>query len=552
MQERIRKFVSDENGAVAGIYAVALIGLIAVGGVGFDYARMAGMDSELQNAADQAALAAATQLDGQDGACARADDAAINLLDNITLLSNDGSGNAVTVNSGNAAASGSDQCGNRGYIVFYSAYNDPATNTLADNDANAAIVEVAVDSRTARYAFTPIVGAIFSTMSARAVASIGSAICDVPPLMICDPEPGNVLPVAQRLLPGQGIQVTGHGNNATKGPGGKNDYDTDSTVSAWAPGDFGFLEIGSGQSQDLIKALAYDDIPFDCAPVGGTKPETGNPQGLYDALNTRFDIYDFTKTDKGGNPLAPCNAGACPAASNVTKDVVKTNTNTTGNACKFHNTGWELPAEDAQFWPVAANGSYDGMSTYQRTGPGYSLTAMGLPRDNCHYNSYNAATASNCGNDSDNRVGNGNWARGDYFKKNHPSATLPANKTTITRYQTYLWELAGNMPNPSPAGGQRSSPVCSTAKNGGIDNSSADRRVLTVAVVTNCSSLSGSSTAVEIGEWMDMFLVEPIVDERTNGSVKDGLYMEVIRVNDLGSGSATGGTVRKDKPYLIE
>lgn len=549
MQGRIRSFASDESGAVAGIYAVALIGLIAIGGVGFDYARMAGMDSELQNAADQAALAAATQLDGNDTACARAGDAAINLLSNITLLSNDGTGNAVTVNAGAAAATGSNQCGDRSYITFYSAYTDPATNTLASTDADAGIVEVSVDSRTARYAFTPIVGAIFSTMSARAVASIGSAICDVPPLMICDPDPGNATPIANRLLPGTGIQVTGHGNNATKTGGNKDDYNVDGSVSHWAPGDFGFLEIGTGNKNDLVRALAYKDLPFDCTPVGGTKPETGNAQGLYDALNTRFDIYDFANNSSAGsgNPLSACNSGACPAATNTTKDVVKSSSATNGNACKLHNSGWELPDEDEQFWPIAANGSYDGMSTYNNNTHTPAITAMGHPRDLCHYASYRAATASNCGTDANNRVGNGNWARGDYFRKNHPGKTLPSNKATITRYQTYLWENgAGGTPGTSV--GQRG-PVCSQSRGGG---ETADRRVLTVAVVTNCASLSGSSTAVNIGEWLDMFLVEPIVDERANGSVKDGLYMEVIRVNDLGAGSSTGGTVRKDKPFLIE
>ncbi|GGD57366.1 TadE/TadG family type IV pilus assembly protein [Croceicoccus mobilis] len=561
MRGKLRTFGKDQNGAVAGIYAVALIGLIAIGGVGFDYARMAGMDSELQNAADQAALAAATQLDGELTACARADKAAVSLLDNITLLSNvapdDGSlaRNAVTVNSGNAAdGDEEDYCGNRGYITFYSSYSNPASNTLAGNDADAAIVAVSVDSRTARYAFTPIVGAIFARMSARAVASIGSAICDVPPLMICDPQPDSTLPITQRLLPGYGIQVTGHGNNTTKTGGQPDPYDTSTQVSSWAPGDFGFLEIGTGQVQDLIRALAYDDLPFDCSPVGGTSPETGNAQGLYDAINTRFDIYDFQQTTNGNNPLAACNSGGCPSASNTVKDLIRdSNGTTSANACKLNKNGWYLPPNEEQFWPIASTTTYNDMNVYNDTSNTPSITAMGLPRDNCHYESYRGNTGTDCGsaNDDDNRVGNGVWGRGDYWATNHPGVTPPAGAKTMTRYQTYLWELGvtGSLPT---AGKQVASPLCSTAKNSGISNSTPERRVLTVAVVTNCSSLSGKSTPVEIGEWMDMFLVEPIVDDRENGSVKDGLYMEVINVNQLGSGSTTGGTVRKDKPFLIE
>ena len=48
-----------------------MVALIAAGGIAFDYARLAAMDTELQDAADQAALAAASQLDRQTGACAR-------------------------------------------------------------------------------------------------------------------------------------------------------------------------------------------------------------------------------------------------------------------------------------------------------------------------------------------------------------------------------------------------------------------------------------------------------------------------------------------------
>ena len=66
----------NSEGAVAPIVALSLIALIAVGGIAFDYAHVAAMDTELQDAADHAALAAATQLDGNDGAQDRATDAA--------------------------------------------------------------------------------------------------------------------------------------------------------------------------------------------------------------------------------------------------------------------------------------------------------------------------------------------------------------------------------------------------------------------------------------------------------------------------------------------
>ena len=78
--------VKDESGAVAATYALSLTALVLIAGVGFDYGRVAAMDSELQNGADEAALAGATQLNGGLNACQRASDAARSLVTNKTVV----------------------------------------------------------------------------------------------------------------------------------------------------------------------------------------------------------------------------------------------------------------------------------------------------------------------------------------------------------------------------------------------------------------------------------------------------------------------------------
>ncbi|HEY1145056.1 MAG TPA: pilus assembly protein TadG-related protein, partial [Allosphingosinicella sp.] len=118
----------DRRGAVAPTVALSLIGLIAAGGIAFDYARMASLDTELQNAADQAALAAAGQLDGKTGARTRGISAAQTLVANITYFANDGGGRAVTVPT----------------ITFF---EDKAKTTVATSDAGANFVEVTVGTR---------------------------------------------------------------------------------------------------------------------------------------------------------------------------------------------------------------------------------------------------------------------------------------------------------------------------------------------------------------------------------------------------------------------
>src|SRR5690242_5049598 len=89
------KLWRNVDGAVAPTVALSLVALIAAGGIAFDYAHMAALDTELQNAADQAALAAASQLDGGDQACERAVSAAQNMVANQTKMSNNGL--AVTI-----------------------------------------------------------------------------------------------------------------------------------------------------------------------------------------------------------------------------------------------------------------------------------------------------------------------------------------------------------------------------------------------------------------------------------------------------------------------
>lgn len=519
MGTRRDSFWRDDSGAVAATYAVALLGLIAVAGVGYDYSRMAGLDSELQNAADQAALAAATQLDKTDGACARSSTAAVSLLRNVTMLANDGDadGNEITITDEAA-------CDATGFIRFY---QDKAKARPATSNANARFVEVHVNPRRAFYALTPIVGALVNSgdLNARAFAGVGSAICRVPPLMICSPNDDPAVPFNADSRVGIGIKATGNGT--------------------WAAGDFGFLEIGTGQTADLAKALAFDQGNFDCAPIDeGTNPETGNAQVLYEAVNTRFDILPT-----GGGVLSPCASGTCPPALNVTKDVVKPSTNTSANACRLGGgQGWRLPT--VRFRPRAYTGTDSSASTFNGAGtPG----AMGLTRDMCHYNSYGrSCTLQNGG--LNNRFGDGTWAIRDYFAKNHPGTPPPDDN--MSRYEVYKWELANTL--PGTAGGQRSAPLCVAGA------SDIDRRVLTVAVVKNCTqpadgvgSLRGGSTKAVIEEWVDMFLVEPVVDdsvERANGRDSDMIYMEVIGAARLGggAGSATTQAIRKDVPYLIE
>ena len=87
-------------------------------------------------------------------------------------------------------------------------------------------VQVTVDTRAADYALTPVVGAVFGILNAKAVAGVSSAVCGVVPFFVCNPaEPtGNTntqYPVGG-LSPGTGVMMAQGGTQ-------------------WGPGNFGFL-----------------------------------------------------------------------------------------------------------------------------------------------------------------------------------------------------------------------------------------------------------------------------------------------------------------------
>jgi Flp pilus assembly protein TadG len=504
----------DEGASVAPTIGLALFALVAAGGIAFDYARMATMDTELQSAADQAALAAASQLDGAANACSRASAAAVGFVTNRVVFSN----HNVGTNGINAVVPSEPTCDAVGQIKFW---QEAAKTNPADTDANARFVEVTVNGRQANFALTPVVAAFNSgTINATAMAGLGSAICKVPPLMICNPNPGTAFVAANNV--GKGIVVVAHQQG-----------------QSWSAGNFGFLNVGQANNgaPDLLAAMAYQNASLTCQNINTGEVDTGATVPAIDAANTRFDIYNFASGS--GSTLGACYNGSCPSALNVTKDLIHPSATFTGNnECKIHNQGWQLITGPGAFSPRAKQ---VGDTPTTQLDDNSNITAMGLPRDNCHYTSYGYA----CPN---GRIGDGNWARGDYFNKYHPGAT---GYGAWTRYQTYLWEIANNnMPgaNGTGVGGQYGAPKCSS---GALDTT-RDRRVFTVAIADNCANLSGSSVPVQIGGWVDMFFVEPGVNGRGNGSSNDEIYLEVIREAETSGDGTNGQIIRRDVPYLVE
>jgi Flp pilus assembly protein TadG len=533
MMRSVWSLSRNTEGAVAATVGLSLFALIAVGGIAFDYARLASMDSELQDAADQAALAAASQLDQTNGSVQRATAAAQSLLTNRTLMANDSnaSGTAITIPT----------------VVFYAtkadAENDTNGFTATGSFAQARFVRVAVAARRAFYALTPVVGAFTSgDIGAEAVAGLGSAICKTPPVMICNPsETGTITTFDANAFIGVGIKLVSVGNGS----------------GSWAPGNFGYLDSngGSNGAPGLREALGWGTPPGDCIAQSGVDTKPGATVTVTDALNTRFDIYDSN--------VSCTSPGSCPASINSVKDLVRPANANGGNACKMHNQGWQEVAAAGRYLPTSATTPLPTTTT---------PLAMGDPRDMCHSVASGGCTGT--------PIGDGLWDRDAYFRVNyHKAGGAPWSSTdwqtntglgaNATRYQVYSWEIAHRGQTidgttvlaPSPAGATGNTnvsyglPVCSPTEGYGSGTvpggAVPDRRRISVAVV-NCvaNNVHGSSTNIPVEKWIDVFLVEPSLnrDRTTAGDV----YVEVIGETQAGAGAAAGQVVRRDVPYLIK
>ena len=537
MHERAPRLITDCGGAVTATVALSLFALLAAGGVAFDYARMAALDTELQNAADQSALAGVSQLDGLTGACSRATQAARTLITNRSIMANDSTVTAIAIPNEPA-------CDTSGSIKFY---QDSAKAVAATTDANAKFMEVSVTPRTAFYALTPIVSAFSSgALNATAFAGLGSAICKTPPVMICNPqETGTNTAFDVTALIGVGVKLVSVGNGG----------------GSWAPGNFGYLDThgGSNGAKGLRESLGWNAPPGDCAAATGVDTKPGASVSVTDALNTRFDIYDSNTSCESG--------GSCPASINSVKDLVRGANANGNNKCKIQGQGWGLGA--------AYYGSGTMPTSPTAVMPVSSIPgSMGHPRDMCH--AVDSGVVGACLGP----VGNGLWDRDAYFRVNYKrsngtrwtNANWLANTglgASTTRYQVYAWEIAhiGQTidgvvvlgPNPPGASGNTKvaygQPVCSPTEGYGNGitpgTTTPDRRKLSVAVV-NCTaqSVNGNSTNVQVKDWLDVFLVEPSLN-RSRTSTGD-IYIEVIgRANNVSDAGAVQ-LVKKSVPYIIE
>ncbi|MDX8406619.1 MAG: pilus assembly protein TadG-related protein [Mariprofundus sp.] len=164
-------FRNRDKGAILIMTAVMIVVLIGIGALALDIGRLLVLNTEIHNAADSAALAAAYELDGNSGARSRAKKAARKLLTHTGHF-------GQTSDLLNASLPDSK-------ITFYYAVgsaddppcSDVTHHCLATDDSEAHYVKVVLDSHssyTIDLLFLPVLEALPSLSGVPTVASVSA------------------------------------------------------------------------------------------------------------------------------------------------------------------------------------------------------------------------------------------------------------------------------------------------------------------------------------------------------------------------------------------
>lgn len=505
--DRFRRLGRDERGGVL-IYSTLMAGtMIGIGVLAIDMGRLTTLHSQLQNAADAAALAGARELDMTPGSLARARAAITQALGNVRDFSDEASRTIATA----SRTCGSDtdvDC-----IRFLSGLpaNDTDPVTAAFETASAEETSF-VEVRLGRSGFTAFFAGIFSadttsTLTARAIAGNDSLVCAVPPMFMCNPAentPGLNLEGRQIEL---FMQASG----------------------AWGPGNFGLLCPSGTEGQSNCGASS---IAANLASTTGTcmrrrsmTTKTGvTLQMVRTGINARFDWWlPQAKDDSGAWRFQD----AFKPAVNVTQG-----RKPQGNPM---NSGTKCERDTLT-----------------------AATAAALPRDAC----IKAGTCTAGGG----RIGDGTWDYPTYFRINHGGdgsagyrpPGWPAG-AAVTRYNVYRYEIEkghivepGQPINPSGTTTEDGSPQCFRGTPPVNDYTYLDdfardldllrdRRILPIAMV-NCQAngMSGKTT-FSPDAFAFVFMTEPMGSPSSSalyveylgeldGEAQQALLREVVQI----------------------
>lgn len=473
----LQRLVREDSGAVM-VYATLIAStMIGIGVLSIDVGRLTTLHSQLQSAADAAALAGARELDLTDDSQARARAAVAQALSNVKDFSSD-DGRAVTISTRACSGAEDTDC-----IRFLSALPENDTDEVtaayeSTDPKDTSFIEV----RVAQAGFTAMFAGILggnteSQLTARAIAGNDSLMCAVPPMFMCNPTELN--PTLD--LEGRQIELFMQGGTGQYGPGNFGLLCPSGTEGQTNCG-------GSGVAGSLASTTGT------CMRRRAMTTKTGvTLQMVRTGVNARFDWWLPQAKDDNGNWR---DQDIYKPAVNVTQGRKPPN-NTAGGSTKCERSEND-PGEPVE-----------------------------LPKDTCIENG--TCTEAN------GRIGDGNWPYWDYFAANHGGDGTPSFRpigwpagAPVTRYNVYRYEIeTGHIPEyGDPDCFQGEPPVNDYTYLDDFERDLEllkDRRIMPIALA-NCvaNGMSGKTTFSPDG-FAFVFMTEPMGSPSSSA-----LYVEYL------------------------
>ncbi|WP_192360101.1 pilus assembly protein TadG-related protein [Mesorhizobium mediterraneum] len=461
----IRAFWHDQRGIALILVSVMLPVIIGFALLTIDMSRASNLHNDLQKGADSFAIAGAAELDGNPDAIIRSDRAIANLVDNTYRFSNAGPQQTLT-----------DAGITRRYLRSLPPNDtdairvqDVITDEVGDA-GEAEFVEVTVNPT----GFSAIFPASFLTGStadnsfnvgATSVAGFaGVVVCDMTPLFICNP------------FPGQNLQdVANNQNFYRKG------IKLVMGSTSWGPGNMGFLRPlsahGYGEG-DLADDIAHVDFP-ECVNSRGIYTQTGNlTEKAKAAFNTRFDMYGphFAKTD-----------ASVPPAPNIRK-------------------GFDF----------APKGNKPGTDPCDKI-PGTDLTKFHSLTQDTAYPLFDGRIGNGLW-DYEGYVAT-NYPNGELDDFDHEDGSAYTNANPPSRYDLYKYEIDNDLVDTLSVGQETGEPLCHASP-----STDPDRRLIYAAIV-DCDlyedQLNGQSGSMTAMGFASFFLTEPVTGDDVLAEIVD-------------------------------
>ncbi|MGN6308099.1 MAG: pilus assembly protein TadG-related protein [Xanthobacteraceae bacterium] len=533
-----RRLWRDEDGIVLPYVTIVMVAIIGLSGLALDASRFRSLKTQMQAGADALALAGARELDGSNGSITRATNAINNMISNTPQ----GMGTQSKITAAT--------------ITFYSslyAATDSRIGVVTTNSNAAKYVGVTVSPAS----LGTILPVGFTSLSADAMAVAGYdfAVCNMPPVFICNPyeqagddeATANNRWMTQVNLPANQQQLTRLTVNGGSGYG---------------PGHFGFLvpPDNCNGASCLIDWIARKN-PSACYRKKMVDLNTGQMQSVFDAFNVRFDMYSgsikasanyapatnvrkgyLPGSGKGGacNPIEQNLVAPNPSYGVIVPQVTINGTVDSKDTTLITTTSTPGGPLYVGSMVSDANGYVTAGTTIQsisgtlvtlsvgvkNSQKGKAITIVAGGPDQYANAQANAVPLPLDLNMVGNTVspGNGQWDCQDYWKIVH-GTTPPtgcgegttSNPTTLSRYSIYQMESAllndAAGPGAPAGGGEVGGPTCNPP---GVatDDGGGDRRVIYAAIINcigNAGSMTGGQTAdnIPVAGFGKFFMTQP-------------------------------------------